>query len=53
MQKISIKKFMKLNPSVKTKKHAKKLIDNCYTKKSISLNDLIISSKERFNKWII
>lgn len=38
---ISIKRFMKLNPSIKTKEKARKILHDVKTKPSINLNSLI------------
>jgi hypothetical protein len=38
---ITIKRFMKLNPSVKTEEHAKKLLKQIKTATGFSLDDVI------------
>lgn len=42
---ISIERLMKLNPSVKTREQAEKILHDVKTKPSVSLNDFIAKKR--------
>lgn len=46
---ITVKRFMELNPSVKTKEHAKRLLHAIRTEPSVSLEELI-ADRETVNR---